>query len=94
MTAITFADAIGTLGAALIVLAYLLLQMDRIDPHGLSYSLVNGIGACGIAFSLLYRFNPGALAIEVFWLLISLFGVVRALRRRRSRSTIGTTPEE
>jgi hypothetical protein len=38
----------------------------------------------GIIFSLFYEFNLSAFAIEMFWLVISLYGVFRALRLRKA----------
>jgi len=86
MSEITFADGVGMLGAALIVTTYFLLQVDRLDSRSLSFSLANGLGASGIIFSLFFRFNLSAFAIELFWLIISLYGVFRALRLRNSLS--------
>jgi len=74
------------LGAALIVLTYFLLQVDRLDSKSVSFSVLNGLGAAGILFSLLYKFNLSAFAIELFWLVISLYGVFRALRYRNTLS--------
>jgi len=80
------ADGIGMLGAALIVIAYFLLQTGRLDSLSLSFSVVNGLGAAGILFSLFYEFNLSAFAIESFWLVISLYGIYRALRARTAIS--------
>lgn len=74
------ADAAGVVGAALIVLAYLLLQLGRLDPRSVLYSAANALGAAAILFSLWLDFNLGAFVIEAFWLLISLYGIGRALR--------------
>lgn len=84
MFEITFEDGVGMLGAALIVAAYWLLQVDRLDSRSLSFSVINGLGASGILFSLFFDFNLSAFAIESFWLAISLYGVFRALRLRKS----------
>ena len=70
------------LGAALIVATYFLLQTGRIEASSLAYSVANGAGAAAILFSLFFEFNLSAFAIEFFWLLISLYGVSRALRER------------
>lgn len=78
------ADGIGILGAALIVVAYFLLQTGRLDSLSLSFSIVNGLGALGILFSLFYQFNLSAFAIESFWLAISVYGIYRAWRLRNS----------
>lgn len=84
MIEIAFEDGVGMLGAALIVAAYWMLQVDRLDSNSLSFSVVNGLGASGILFSLFFDFNLSAVAIESFWLAISLYGVFRALRLRKS----------
>ncbi|MEM1262265.1 MAG: hypothetical protein AAGH76_07700 [Pseudomonadota bacterium] len=80
---ITIADAAGLVGAAFIVAAFALLQVGRWEAQSVRYSLANGIGAAGIIVSLLAEFNLSAFVIEVFWLAISVFGIVRALRRRQ-----------
>ena len=84
MIEIAFEDGVGMLGAALIVAAYWLLQVDRLDSRSLSFSVVNGLGASGILFSLFFNFNLSAFAIESFWLAISIYGVFRAMRLRKS----------
>ena len=83
MTATMVADAIGLAGAALIVVAYFLLQSGRLESQSLSYSIVNGLGASGILYSLFFEFNLSAFVIESFWLAISLYGVLRTLIRIR-----------
>ncbi len=89
MPEFTFADSVGILGAAFIVMAYFFLQVGRLDSRSLTFSIANALGAAGIIFSLLYDFNLSALAIESFWLVISLYGVIRALQFRTSRSAGG-----
>ena len=76
-------DLVGNLGVAMIVLAYLGLQVGRLDGRTVSYSLINGVGASLILVSLLFNFNLSSLVIEIFWLAISLVGMVLALRNRR-----------
>ena len=51
----------------------------------MSYSVANAAGASAILYSLFYDFNLSAFAIESFWLAISLYGVFRAVRSRRSQ---------
>lgn len=79
-------DLVGNVGVACILGAYLLLQLNRLDSSSLKFSLINGAGAAMILTSLVHDFNLSAVVIEVFWLAISLLGVVRGLRKRqRSR---------
>jgi hypothetical protein len=75
-------DILGTVGVAVIVLTYVLLQLERIRSDQLSYSLLNAAGALLILLSLYYSFNLPSFIVEFFWLLISLFGVAKYLFRR------------
>ena len=60
----SIADGIGVLGAALIVLAYFLLQAGRLEPTSMSYSVVNAAGAAAIIYSLFFDFNLSAFAVR------------------------------
>jgi len=73
-------DFLGLIGVVIIVVAYLLLQLGKLSSNALAYSLLNAIGASLIVLSLLFNFNLSALLMEVFWVLISLFGVYRYFR--------------
>jgi hypothetical protein len=70
-------DFLGNTGVLLLMIAYLMLQLNRINSNGLVYSLLNLFGASLIIISLITDFNLSAFVMEVFWLLISLIGVVR-----------------
>lgn len=76
-------DLAGLVGAALIIVAYLLLQLRKIDADNVWYSAANAAGAALILLSLWFKFNLAAVIIEAFWLAISLYGVAAALSRRR-----------
>jgi len=78
-------DLIGSLGVGLIVFFYFLLQIDRVKSTELMYSLANLVGSLMILYSLYWNFNFASVLIEVFWLLISVIGLVRwHLARRRA----------
>ena len=83
----TWPNAVGMAGALLVVGAYLLLQTGRLAAESPRFSAINAAGAAGILFSLVYDFNPGAFAIEFFWLIISLYGIYRSLKLRRGQAT-------
>ena len=74
-------DIFGIAGVILLVITYLLLQVNKLQSAGLLYSLLNAFGAGLIILSLLDNFNLSAFLMEAFWVLISLVGVVRYLRR-------------
>ena len=75
-------DFVGNIGVAMILLAYLLLQTGRTAIADWRYSLVNGLGALLILVSLCFAFNLSSFIIELVWLAISLFGLMKALRSR------------
>ena len=80
-------DFAGNIGVALMVFGYLLLQVEKIRSSDLSYSLMNGVGALLVLISLLYRFNLSAFLVEVFWLLISIYGLIKLAARTRAKES-------
>jgi len=80
-------DILGTGGVATIVTTYILLQLERVRSEQLIYSMLNAVGAALILISLYYSFNFPSFIVEFFWLLISLFGMSKALLRRNKLSS-------
>lgn len=77
-------DIVGTAGVMLALLAYLLLQLGRMQSNSVTFSATNAAGAGLIILSLLQSFNLAAFIIEFCWLLISLYGLaVNGLGRAR-----------
>jgi hypothetical protein len=74
-------DLAGNIGVILIVGSYFWMQLGRISGQNLAYSLANACGAALILVSLYFDFNLSAVVIEVFWLAISLMGLVLGLRK-------------
>ena len=77
-------DILGTLGVAIIILTYVLLQIERVRSDQLVYSLLNAIGASLILVSLYFDFNMPSVVVEFFWLVISLFGIGKYLAREKA----------
>ena len=75
-------DLVGNVGVLLMVIAYLLLQLEKLSSSALSYSLLNAVGALLVMISLMFRFNLSAFMMEAFWLLISLYGLTKPLFSR------------
>jgi len=75
-------DIIGTLGVATVLVAYVLLQIERLRSEHPAYSLLNAVGAAMILFSLWYQFNLSSFLMEFSWLLVSLYGLVKSSRHR------------
>ena len=81
---VSITDIIGLTGVALLVVTYALLQLDRIDPKGFWYSFNNLLVAILVTVSLIYTPNIASIVIEVFWFLISLYGVIMYFRRKQA----------
>lgn len=79
----TWHDLVGNLGVLLVLGTYLLVQMGRMNLRMPAYSLANAGGAILILVSLIYDFNLSSFVIEIAWLTISLYGLLRWQRERR-----------
>ena len=77
---------VGNIGVAILMITYLLLQLEKLKSTNLSYSVLNALGASLIVASLIVDFNLSALLMEVFWVLISFIGIGRHLRLKTIRS--------
>lgn len=76
-------DTIGITGVLIIIIAYILMQIDRMDPKGFLFSLLNTIGAIFILISLLYDWNLASFVMEVIWLSLSLYGTVKGYKNQK-----------
>ncbi|TAL91076.1 MAG: hypothetical protein EPN69_11020 [Rhodanobacter sp.] len=75
-------DWAGYLGVALILLAFFLLQAQQLHGNRLTYQAMNILGALGVMLSLLFgNFNLPAFMLEVAWIAIGVYGVLRSWRR-------------
>ncbi len=77
-----WSDAVGIGGVLLVLVAYGLLQAGRLQPRDAAYSWLNLIGSMAILVSLHYAFNLSSFVIQVAWIAISVYGLVRAARVR------------
>lgn len=79
----SFYDFVGSVGVATIIITYVLLQTEKIKSESLLYSVLNGLGAGLIVFSLVFDFNFSAFVVESLWVLISLFGIGKYFLKAR-----------
>ncbi len=71
---------IGFAGMLCIVYAYFLHQIKGVGHNSLRYQLLNLIGAILLTISLLVHFNLGSFLIEIFWIVITLYGMIKNKR--------------
>ncbi|AXH11740.1 CBU_0592 family membrane protein [Halarcobacter bivalviorum] len=77
---------IGFVGMLFVVLAYFLLQTNKYTISSLPYQVLNLVGAILLFISLCVHFNLGSFIIEVFWILITLYGMYTNLKRKKSEA--------
>lgn len=75
-------ELVGLAGVALVLIAYFGLQSGRMRGDGIAFQVANILGAGAIALSLVYDFNLSAMVIELCWIAISIYGLVRGVRAR------------
>ena len=75
-------DWIGILGTAMVLAAFFLLQARRLHGNGIVYQLLNLFGAGGVLVSLWDRFNPSVFVLELTWVAISAYGILRSFKAR------------
>ena len=77
-------DILGTIGVGFIIVMYAMLQLGKISAERPAFSAFNALGAVFILISLTYEFNLSAALMEGVWLLVSLYGLWKALSGRRA----------
>jgi len=75
-------DFVGNVGVFFILIMYIAIQAEKINTNSIIYSLLNALGALLILISLYFSFNLSAFIIEIFWLIISLYGIYKYLTKR------------
>ena len=80
-------EVAGWAGAALILLAYLLLSAGRLTGQSLVYQGMNVIGAAGFVINGWWHGAVPSAALNVLWLLIGAFASWRILRKRGSSTS-------
>lgn len=75
-----YVNAVGIFGVCLVLIAYYLLNMNKLSPRDLRYLVLNFSGSSFILFSLGFHWNLSSVLIESTWILISLLGMYRVIR--------------
>lgn len=81
---LTWHDLCGYMGSATVVLLYFLNMRGLVDHRKLFYPATNLAGCFLIMISLSYDFNPASFLIEIFWSLVSIYGIIGAFAYRKT----------
>jgi hypothetical protein len=76
-------EIVGWVGAALILLAYLLLSAGKLTGQSLLYQGMNVVGAAGFIVNGWWHGALPSATLNVLWLMIGLFASIRILKRRK-----------
>lgn len=84
----TFSDWIGSIGVAILLIAFVLILTNKISKSGMTYLFMNFIGSllAGIA-SYLIHYIP-FIILEAAWMLASLFGIWKTYNLEKRRKLI------
>ncbi len=73
-------DLLGVIGSFIIIAAYFATQRGWVEASDWRFPLANLIGALLILLSLMVAWNLAAFVMEVFWIAISIYGLLRSAR--------------
>lgn len=71
------ATLLGNLGVLSFLIAYFLLQKERVAYNSIYYLGLNLLGSLLLIYSLLFDWNLPAFLLEAAWALISIYGIVK-----------------
>jgi hypothetical protein len=83
ITDLNMADWIGIVGSILISIAYFGVSTGRVSGQSPKFQMLNLIGSIMIIYSLWFRPNAGAIIIEVLWISIATYALIKYWRGRR-----------
>ncbi len=75
------ADLIGFAGSFFIVAAFAYSNLTT-QMNALWFNVANFIGAALLTVSLTVNYNLPTIVLEVVWMAIAVFGIIKALRTR------------
>jgi hypothetical protein len=88
VTVVEFAvEAAGWIGAALILLAYLLLSMGKVTGQSPLYQGMNIVGAAGFIVNGWWHGALPSAVLNIIWMLIGGVALWRIMARRRSSTS-------
>jgi hypothetical protein len=76
-------DLLGVIGSLTIIAAYFATQKGWVEASDWRFPLANLIGAALILLSLTVAWNLAAFVMEFFWVVISIYGLMRSTAARK-----------
>lgn len=85
-----FDQIVSLVGAALILLAFVLSTLERLDPRTPAYLWLNFVGAAGLGYTATVGRQYGFILLEGTWSIVALVGLIRLARARRRGAAAGS----
>ena len=83
------ADLIGFAGSFFIVAAFAYSNLTT-QMNALWFNVSNFVGAALLTVSLTVNYNLPTMVLEVVWMAIAIFGIIRALRMQKGTENPGS----
>ena len=83
------ADLIGFAGSFFIVAAFAYSNLTT-QMNALWFNVSNFVGAALLTISLTVNYNLPTMVLEVVWMAIAIFGIIKALRMQRDTENPGS----
>lgn len=72
-------EIVGWYGVCAIIVGYFFVSYSLLSPTSILYQLLNLSGACGIVISSLQKRDYQPAVLNMVWMLIALFAIVKIL---------------
>lgn len=84
LASLSFSDLVGSIGTLIVTAAYFATQMRYLNSDDVRFPVANLVGSLMMVYSLVYAFNLASVLMELFWILISIAGIINYLRRKNA----------
>lgn len=75
-----FFHILGVVGTVCVLFCYWMIAEGKWTNKTKKYYLINGIGALFLLASLVVNFNLGSVILEIFFLIITVRGYLKAIK--------------
>ena len=79
-------DYVGFSGVACVLGSYLALQAGKLAADSALYQWANIMGSLLILVSLYYEPNKSSITIQITWIVISVYGLIRSRNAKNNSS--------
>ena len=73
-------EVMQVVGAVFILIAFAAIQKGTLEPHALSYLVLNLVGGLVLGWVAVAEKDWGFLLIEIVWSVVSAWGLLQVLR--------------